>query len=72
MFRIFLNSFKNNSRKNLTNQLSVSSKYFKSNLFQTQNKSFFGFSQPNSNPNNKNFYEFLDGDRNACDEDTKK
>ena len=72
MFKIFLNSFKNTSRKCQTNQLSLSSKYFKSNLYRTQNKSFFGFSQPNSNPNNKKFYEILDVDQNASDEDIKK
>jgi DnaJ family protein A protein 2 len=72
MFKTFLFSLRKFNKKLLNNHIALGPKFTKSCLFKQQNKHFFGFSQPNPNPDNKKFYEILEVDRNASEEEIKQ
>jgi hypothetical protein len=73
MFRLLNYTTKNFNKRLLKNYIALNSRPITSGLFKFQNKTFFGFNpHSNTNPNNKKYYEILEVDQNASEDDIKK
>jgi DnaJ-domain-containing protein 1 len=73
MFRLLNYTTKNFNKRLLKNYIVSNTKSITSGLFKLQNKTFFGFNpHQNANPNNKKYYEILEVDRNASEDEIKR
>jgi DnaJ-domain-containing protein 1 len=73
MLRLLNYTTKNINKRLLKNYIASNTKSITSRLFKIQNKTFFGFHpNPNSNPNNKKYYEILEVDQNASEDEIKR